>query len=293
RYLFSPETLQVEVVANETTIVNFSLEEYSISPPFSTDFEENNGGFASGAQEPQLLWTWVDDTLPPGHSGTRYWQAIGENNMPDSKSWLYAPRIDLSSVSSALIFFYHSYYLYHDYTANVQVSPDGLQNWTTIFSCTPPNHPYDWVPTDSISLNAYAGDTIYLRFELIWPPYSRPSWWRIDDFYLLTGSGQQGVNVNEENKRFRLSLSQNIPNPVYTTTMISYVVPEKTKVNLNIYDSSGRLVNTLVDEIQNPGHYNVVWNCKDGAGKRLSSGIYFYCLRTEKGIRTRKFVLIK
>jgi len=90
-----------------------------------------------------------------------------------------------------------------------------------------------------------------------------------------------------------LSLYQNEPNPFNPSTRIKYNLPERTRVALNIYDVSGRLVKTLVEKVQEKGPHSVVWNGRDNAGRAVSSGVYFYTLNSEAGNLTRKLVLLR
>jgi flagellar hook assembly protein FlgD len=65
-------------------------------------------------------------------------------------------------------------------------------------------------------------------------------------------------------------------------------------VELAIYDLLGRKVRTLVGARLGSGNWRVLWNGKDDSGQDVSSGIYFYCLKTgEKTIRGRKMLLLK
>ena len=83
-------------------------------------------------------------------------------------------------------------------------------------------------------------------------------------------------------------LHQNYPNPFNPTTSISYSVSTTSKVSLIVYDIIGREIQTLVNEEKAPGSYIIKF---DGAS--LSSGIYFYTLRSNDFIDTKKLVLIK
>ena len=86
----------------------------------------------------------------------------------------------------------------------------------------------------------------------------------------------------------RFELLQNYPNPFNPSTTIEYVLPERTDVNLRIYNVLGQHVKTLVNKQQEAGTHKVTFD----AGN-LASGIYFYSL-TVKGITmTRRFVLLK
>ena len=77
------------------------------------------------------------------------------------------------------------------------------------------------------------------------------------------------------------SLYQNYPNPMSYATKIEYSLPKVSHVTLKIYNISGQLVETLVEESQTPGCYRVVWNGQDNSGNKVPSGIYFYQIKAE------------
>lgn len=72
-------------------------------------------------------------------------------------------------------------------------------------------------------------------------------------------------------------LMQNRPNPFGAGgTTISFNVKRSTShVSLSVYDLSGRLVRTLVDESREPGHHAVSWDGRNDMGEEVASGIYF------------------
>jgi hypothetical protein len=84
------------------------------------------------------------------------------------------------------------------------------------------------------------------------------------------------------------SLSQNYPNPFNSSTVIHFTIPNETRVILKIFNMLGQEVETLIDKQLNPGEYNV--NC-DGAF--LPSGLYFYQVKTNKYVDTKKLILLK
>ena len=81
---------------------------------------------------------------------------------------------------------------------------------------------------------------------------------------------------------------QNYPNPFNPITTINYSVPKTSNVSLVVYDVIGREIKTLVNGEKLPGNYNVQFN-----GSDLSSGVYFYVMRAENFIDTKKFILLK
>ena len=86
----------------------------------------------------------------------------------------------------------------------------------------------------------------------------------------------------------RVELQQNYPNPFNPSTMISYSLPGNNHVILKIYDVLGREVKTLVDEKQNSGSHNVIFQAAD-----LPSGVYFYRLQAGMYSETKKLLLLK
>ncbi|MBK7230423.1 MAG: T9SS type A sorting domain-containing protein [Ignavibacteriales bacterium] len=86
----------------------------------------------------------------------------------------------------------------------------------------------------------------------------------------------------------KFSLTQNYPNPFNPSTKISWQSPVSGHHSLKIYDVLGSEVATLVNQEQNAGNYNVDFNAK-----HLSSGVYFYQLKSGEFIQTKKMVLLK
>jgi endoglucanase len=95
--------------------------------------------------------------------------------------------------------------------------------------------------------------------------------------------------VSEAPSNFELR--QNFPNPFNPSTTISYLLPERAKVNIEIYNPLGQKVITLFDGVASAGVHSVTWNAHN-----YSSGIYFYRIHAggEKTFeKTRKLVLIR
>ena len=83
-------------------------------------------------------------------------------------------------------------------------------------------------------------------------------------------------------------LQQNFPNPFNPSTTIRYSVAATSHVILKVYDVLGNMVCELVNREQNPGSYSAKFNAKG-----MSSGVYFYQLKTETFSVTKKLILMK
>ncbi|MCK4653950.1 MAG: right-handed parallel beta-helix repeat-containing protein, partial [Candidatus Cloacimonetes bacterium] len=101
------------------------------------------------------------------------------------------------------------------------------------------------------------------------------------------------VNADEDLIPLITKLNQNYPNPFNPTTTINYSLKENSKVSINIYNIKGQKVRTLIKDKLEAGNYSVIWYGKDNNGKSVSSGIYFYKLKTDKFEKTKKMILMK
>ncbi len=88
-------------------------------------------------------------------------------------------------------------------------------------------------------------------------------------------------------------LAQNYPNPFNPTTNIGFRVAESEFISLQIFDISGRLVKTLLNESRDAGEYTVQWDATNSQGQRVGSGIYFYKITAGDFQQVRKMMLIK
>ena len=83
-------------------------------------------------------------------------------------------------------------------------------------------------------------------------------------------------------------LSQNHPNPFTEKTIIKYCLPEEIRIKLEIFDSKKEKIKKLVDEIKEPGTYQVEFNPNG-----FDEGMYLYQLTAGGVILTKKMILLK
>lgn len=107
---------------------------------------------------------------------------------------------------------------------------------------------------------------------------------------LLTSNGCIPIGITPISSEIPsgFSLQQNYPNPFNPVTNIRFGIPKSSYARLIIFDISGRIVSQPVNQVLNPGTYNV-----DFDASLLSSGIYLYTLETAEFKQTKKMLLIK
>ena len=96
------------------------------------------------------------------------------------------------------------------------------------------------------------------------------------------------VPIDHEVIPTSFALHQNYPNPFNPITTLRYDLPQESDVTLTIYDITGRMVQTLVNELQQSGVKKVIWNASD-----VSSGVYIYRIQAGNFTQTRKMILLK
>jgi photosystem II stability/assembly factor-like uncharacterized protein len=107
--------------------------------------------------------------------------------------------------------------------------------------------------------------------------------WR-RDVSQITSVREQVKNEIPEN----YALQQNYPNPFNPSTRIVYSVPQQSVVTIKVFDILGDEIATLVNENKETGTYELTWNAEN-----LTGGVYFYQIKANSFIQTKKMVLLK
>ena len=119
----------------------------------------------------------------------------------------------------------------------------------------------------------------------------------IEQAGLHTYSKFKRIGIEEETaspitpKVFDLSYPS--PNPVARSVTIRYAVPRVAKVNILVYDVSGRMVKTLVSGERKPAFYSINWNGVSDNGNRVAQGVYFIRMVAPDYTATKKLIFVK
>jgi len=158
-----------------------------------------------------------------------------------------------------------------DFSSNVYLNGEG------------PSSSYQWGPYDQ--LFDIPADAYTIENEI---KFTSPA--RSVQMIMVEGGNNYISGVDEANSEMihAYHLYQNYPNPFNPSTLISYQLPANALVVLNVFDVTGREIETLVNERQNAGNRSVRFNAAD-----LPSGVYYYRLEAGMNHETRKLLLLK
>jgi hypothetical protein len=133
------------------------------------------------------------------------------------------------------------------------------------------------------------GRTFYYLTSTGWTSFP------VGDLMITAYVSDMPVGIKNESGTIPLTfeLSQNYPNPFNPSTVISYQIPQSEMVTLEIFNTLGQRVRTLVNENQESGRYEVQWDGKNNSGNSLSSGVYLYRLNAGNYIKTLKMILLR
>jgi hypothetical protein len=113
------------------------------------------------------------------------------------------------------------------------------------------------------------------------------------DEWILRTTQEVATAIQGSTPTTSFSLRQNYPNPFNPGTTIQFTLANPAETALRIFDTSGRLVRTLVDNRLAAGPHSVIWNGDNHRGRAVASGVYFYRLESGGSLATKKMVLLR
>lgn len=254
---------------------------------FSEDWEDGISGW-----EIEGPWVLQNELATAGYAITDSWGGRG-HYAQNCDVWIRpTSKISLPNNSSLLLYFdSHLYTEWEFDPVTIEVSPDG-DEWEEIWR---KSGRHDWWQKEYVDISALAGQELYFRFRLqddsIDDKMTDPGW-TIDNIKIVTGEAVSNEDEVSQSPALAV-LYPNFPNPFNPETKITYSLGQAQDVCLDIYNVRGQLVYRYAPGTQSVGDHYFVWNGKDQSGKEVSSGVYFYRLKTETFAKSRKMILMK
>jgi hypothetical protein len=175
------------------------------------------------------------------------------------------------------------------------VSANNGLNWEAPAKINPVNPVKDWryisiSPTSDNSGNTYYANMVCLKGNMPGSYVNGTGNGESLEPYVFIRSTITGVGISQVSTEVpsNFSLSQNYPNPFNPTTNIKFAVSKSGFVTLKVYDMLGKEVAVLVNNNMTSGTYEYQFDAS-----KLTSGIYFYNLKTDGFSETKKMMLIK
>lgn len=263
---------------------------FQLSPAtelFSENWESGTDGWTINGP-----WVLENELSASGFAITDSWEGRGHYDQ-DCDVWIQTQNpINLPTDSNPLLVI--DSHLYTEWTfdpCTIAVSNNGT-DWQVLWT---KSGLWNTWRKEYVSLSAYAGQSIYLRFRLTDSSTDREltdPGWTIDNIMVVTGSASSAIS--ELNTPAPVcALYPNFPNPFNPETSISFSLAKNAKTKLSIYNLKGQLVRNLVDTELEHGDHKVVWNGTDSHGNQVGSGVYLYRLTTSDYTRSLKMILMK
>jgi hypothetical protein len=279
----------VDTLNISTGISHFNL--HIVLTPDTVVFEEDwengmNGWVRNGP------WVLENQLSMSGYALTDSWGGNGFYTQ-DCNVWVRtASPIALPVSGNPLLTFDEHLYTEFDFDiVRIEVSPDTL-TWQTVYTNS---GQLDWWHPVYVSLNDFAGQSLYLRFRLTdqstVADLTDPGW-TIDNIKIVTGSATQ-IDDGTEGYIPVSVLYPNYPNPFNPETTIRFALAAKGQVSLDIYNLKGQRIRQLTDGLYNSGIHTLRWNGTDDQGSSVASGIYFYKMTAGTTTKTQKMILLK
>ncbi len=102
----------------------------------------------------------------------------------------------------------------------------------------------------------------------------------------------QLINHKYKQSLIKYIIEQNYPNPFNSSTQIRFSISKSTDVRIEIYNISGQLIKTIINERLSKGFHSVIWNGNNEQGIKVSSGLYIYRMVVKNQSISRKLLLI-
>lgn len=243
------------------------------------------------------------DVVPTGHwvRNGSVWTVDSQQDVTPVSSLVIPPMTLPADVSDLYLGLLHSYSMGDQVGANVHLSADDGRTWSVLrpdggypsrFNVG--GHPMNGQDvysgssggelTSFFDLTAHAGRQVRFRFDFgaarVW---DATEFWTVIDAAVIATSTADTIEVPDQ-----LSLSANFPDPFSDRTTISYVLPERMHVRVDVYDTLGRLVALLANGVRDKGAHTVTFEARD-----LAAGLYFARIDAGGERKVERMVIVR
>ncbi len=307
----------IVVVTGQTTTVNFNLavstlitdgfETYTdfaidFAPWVNVDVDQSETYTITGVTFPgaaaamSFIVFTPTATTPPITSET--WALHGGNKFaaciaattPPNNDWLISQQFTNIGTGATVSFWARTLvdtYGLERFKVGVSTGGTAPANFTFISGAAYVSAPIAWTLYTYDIPATYVGQNIRVGIQCV----SNDAFvFMVDDFVMDLGLV---ANVDPTTPVVATALNGNFPNPFNPETTISYSVSGKQPVVVEIYNTKGQKVKTLVNETKGTGNYNVKWNGTDDNNHKVTSGVYFFKMNTGKYSSSKKMILMK
>jgi hypothetical protein len=285
-YFFKVSDSSSQRNVSQTQIYSYTVDTVEVVDDFEGDLYKWNLGKGWGTETNAHAGLFSITDSP---------NAIYKHNDDNPLTYVYS--FNLSAYRSAWLKFYVRYVIEPENdSCNVEISNDGGQNWQILKSYSGIVNNFTEQIIDLSPFSGEGEDNITLRFRMLTDAQiARPGIW-IDDLELNVSFDSLLTSVDREKivaVPSKFELHQNYPNPFNPSTEILFDIPARQEVDLVIFNILGQKVHSLVSGVWKAGQHKVIWNGLDDNGQAVSSGIYFYQLKSKDFVKTRKMMYLK
>ncbi len=230
---------------------------------------------------------WLTDNGIPGEPALH-------NDVDGGATTLYSPVYTLVGAQVAQVKYWRWYsnnkgYVKHAETWVVQARNNG-GDWVDIENGEDDQN--RWTEREADLLALFGGQVGDVQFRFI--ASANDSYSLVDaavDEFVIRAVVDAAALPDDAGAQLRLAFYGSRSNPVMGASEIAFQVPGSTRVRIDFYDVSGRLVRTLADESFDAGVHTLAWDGKDAHGQSTPSGIY-YCRMSAPGFEATQKVVV-
>jgi hypothetical protein len=172
---------------------------------------------------------------------------------------------------------------------------DGEDYYVRTFSDLPESKPNRWGDYSGMALDP-ANDEIFWVFNeyaAVRGDSSKGEDGRWGTVWASCSFDPVSISLSNQSIPDDYTLLPNYPNPFNQSTTLCFSLPEDQLINLEIFDSNGKKILTLVNESKHAGFHQLSWDGLNKQGQPVGSGLYIYRIRAGSFTSSRKMLLLK